>query len=471
MKTIRLLFLFLAVSAVTFYSCSDSDPIDNQPTTQKSIALRTALNEIKKANGLSRTSDNPFCFEFVYPITLSMSNGVAVTVTSLDGLVALLADESSNLYVEGIAFPFQVTLQGQVMTIDGEQEFITLLINCGFPTWNDDLDDSYCFDLVFPISVSTANGNFEVNNTAEFTNYLNATANGQVQINFPVQAIYQGQIMTINNIYEAYDLINNCDDCACTLEYDPVCVNTPVGTLTSRNMCHAICSGYTQNDIVPCNTNNCSITNLMVVAGACNNSGTYALTIDFGYAQTTTNLFEVRNANGALVGTYNLADLPVTIPNYVDNGQTMDFLGISIGGQCSITQSWVVPDCNAGPCSVCTADYNPVCVQTTTGIQQFTNPCWAFCAGYTQNDFVTCGVSPNNFGTALGNCFTINFPVQIMANGQVITATDNGTVLQYWNPAQSAIPNFVYPVNVNVGNMAVTVNNTQEFLNILNNCN
>ena len=475
MKTIRLLFLLVAVSAVTLYSCSDNDPIENSATTQKSIALRTAVNEIKKANNIgNRPADNPFCFDFVYPITLSLSNNTSVTVQSFDGLVDLLANESANLYVDGIAFPFQVTQQGAVVTIDDEDEFIALLIDCGFSTWNDDLEDSYCFDIVFPVSVTTPNGTFEINTMAEFTAYLNTTANGQVQINFPVQALYQGQVITINNIYEAYDLINNCDDCACTLEYDPVCVNTPNGTLTFGNMCHALCSGYTQNDIVSCNpTNQCNISNLTVQTGICSATG-YVLTLDFDYQNTTATSFEVHNSNGLLVGTFPLAQLPLTITNYLFTGQnTADYLTVNISGNtvCSATQQWSVPNCGNDPCSVCTADFDPVCVQTANGIQQFTNQCWALCAGFTQNDFIECGVASVNFGTALGVCFTINFPVQIMAGGQIVTANDNGTVLQYWNPAQSAIPNFVYPVTVNVGNTTVIVDNAQEFLDIVNDCN
>ena len=106
MKTIRLLMLFLAISAVTFYSCSDSDPISNNTETQESIALRTALNELKKANDLGRTATNPFCFDFVYPITLSLNNGTNVTATTFEGLIDILANESPNLYISGIVFPF-----------------------------------------------------------------------------------------------------------------------------------------------------------------------------------------------------------------------------------------------------------------------------------------------------------------------------------------------------------------------------
>ena len=476
MKTIKLLLLFLAVSAVTLYSCSDSDPIDNNATTQKSIALRTALNEIKKANNPTGrdAADSALCFNFVYPITLSLSNGTSVTVTSFAGLLALLEGESSNLYVEGIAFPFQVTSEGAVQTIENEEQFITLLINCGFSTWNDDLETSYCFDIVFPVSVTTPNGTFEITTVEQFNAYLNTPANGQVQINFPVQVLYNGASVTVNNIYEFYDMINNCDGCICTQEFMPVCVQTPVGVITYGNMCYALCAGYSQNDLVDCNPGDpCSISNLVVTVGDCTNTG-YQLTVDFDYVNTQATQFQVHNASNQLVGTYNLADLPVHIDSWFHTGQNSDFMTVSIlngASPCDLSQQWSTPDCGVDCANTCPTNFAPVCVQTALGMQQFTNECFALCAGFTPADFIDCGVTQNNFGNTLGSCFNIAYPVQIQSQGQVITANSDGDVLQYWFPAQSSIPAFVYPVTITVGNTTQIVTSQAGFEAVVNNCN
>ena len=77
MKKIKILVLLLTISVATFYSCTDNNPIENEVVTQKSIATRTAMNELKIANGITdkngnSSTSNPFCFEFVYPITLSL---------------------------------------------------------------------------------------------------------------------------------------------------------------------------------------------------------------------------------------------------------------------------------------------------------------------------------------------------------------------------------------------------------------
>ncbi|RZJ31570.1 MAG: hypothetical protein EOO48_01620 [Flavobacterium sp.] len=476
MKAIRLLFLFLAVSAVTLYSCSDSSPIENNSTTTKSIPLRTALNEIKKANNITGRSvnENPFCFSFVYPITLSLSNGTNVSVTSFDGLVDLLTNESTNLYIDGISYPFQVMMQGAVSTIGYDEEFVALLVNCGFNTWNNDLSTTYCFDIVFPVSVTTPNGTYDIHTVEEFNVYLNAPASGQAQINYPVSVLYNGQVVVINNIYEFYDMINNCNSCTCSQEWAPVCVQTTVGTIQYGNFCFAQCAGFSQNDLVSCDpTSICDIFDIAVTPGACNTDGTYALTINFQHADNpSSSEFSVIHGN-TVVGTYPISQLPVTISHFPNNGQSADFLSIAIAGgsDCTPTQQWAVPNCSQTCESSCPTTFDPVCVQTTLGIQQFSNSCLALCAGFSTTDFIDCGVNPTNFGTALGSCFNLVYPVQIMGGGQVITATNNGTVLQYWVPSQAPIPNFVYPVTIIQANNPVTVQNQSEFLSIVNNCN
>ena len=48
MKTIKILLLLVAFSTATFYSCSDENAIKNESSAQKSTALRTVLNKLKK---------------------------------------------------------------------------------------------------------------------------------------------------------------------------------------------------------------------------------------------------------------------------------------------------------------------------------------------------------------------------------------------------------------------------------------
>jgi hypothetical protein len=475
MKTIKLLLLLLAFSTITFYSCSDENPIKNNiAATQKSIALRTSLNEIKKANDINgkatatgKTLTNPFCFEFVYPLSLSFNNGTVVTVSSFQGLLNVLSSENPNFYLEGIFFPFQVAYLGSLHTISSESDFVDLLVMCGFNTLHVDLHNTFCFDFVFPIAIFHGDDVIQVFESAEELNtYLSDPNNGsESNLVFPVSVLYEGQVVVINNLYEFYDMVNNCNSCICSQEYAPVCVQTANGIVEYGNFCQAQCAGFTQNDLVPCNPSQpCDLGNLNVTFGGCEPNGARQTTINFTYGTHPANTqFNVRNVIGQIQGTYTLSQLPVTVPYFTGTDATGDYLTISIIGEpnCQITNTNETPPC--GGCN-CPANIDPVCVQTVTGVVQYTNPCFAICAGHSASEFITCGVAPNNFGTQLGSCFHLNYPVEIQAQGAIILAQNDGEVLQYWFPASGQImPQFNYPITVTFANSNYTFANQAAF--------
>ncbi len=426
MKKIKILVVFAMVSIATFYSCTDNNPIENDAVTQKSIANRTAMNELKIANNISGRNTNanassPFCFELVYPITLSYNTGTTVTVASLQGLLTILAAETPTLYIDGIAFPFQVTTNGAIQTISTEGQYISLLLSCGFNTINTDLLNSFCFDLVFPITILNDN-NEEVTITTlqQFTTYLNNPNNGgQTQFVYPISVLYNNQTTVIANLYELYQMINNCDDCICTQEFVPVCVQTPSGIFEFGNMCYAICAGYDQNDLVACDPSACNVSNLTtVITGNCNSDFSYPLTINFNYVNATSTTFNIRKSSGVLLGTYSLNDLPITIPNYTSNTNATDYLTVELNNTCSATQNWILPNCG--------------------------NP-------------------SGNFSTQLGTCFNIMYPVQVQYQGALVTVTSNSQLLQYYFPAQGPIPVMNYPIVATFGNQTFTFANQAAF--------
>lgn len=475
MKKIKILVMLVAVSVATFYSCTDNNPIEDEAVTQNSTALRTAMNELKIANGISdRLSDNaaasnPFCFTFVYPITLSYNTGTTVTVTSLTGLLDILANESPALYVSGISFPFQVMMNGAVSTISTEGQFMALLVNCGYSTINNDLLNSFCFDFVFPVTVQgSANGNVTITSMQGLLSYLNSDQ--QIQFVYPLSVIYNNQTVVIDNIYEMYQMINNCDDCVCMQVYQPVCVQTPTGIVEFGNICYAQCAGFTQSDLVNCNpASTCSITNLTATPGACSAStaNIHELTINFSYTNAPSTHFEVYNNANQFVGSYPLVSLPLTINNF--NSNSGPAVWVKLGNNCSQMMQYTTPNCSS---CACPTNVNPVCVQTATGIVQYNNDCLAICAGHDPNSFVTCPSGSVSFGNALGTCFTLAYPVQVQTAGQVVTLNNNGEVLQYYNPSQSPIPAFVYPVTATFSNQTVTIQTQSAFQSFIQaNCN
>ena len=350
MKKVKVLVLLLTLAVGGFYACTDSNPVENEVVTSKSISLRTTLNAIKKVTNPTGKSaqDQALCFQFVYPINLSYNDGTTISVTSFQGLLDVLLAENTALYIEGIEFPFQVQNEGAVTTIHNEAEFYALIQSCDFPTVNDCVFDFTCYEIQYPIHIINANQEtVTIENQTELMQYAanpagSNTSTYQLNIVFPITIIQDNQSIVVDDLYEFLD-IN--DDCA--------------------------------------------------------------------------------------------------------------------GNSC-----------------ICTADYTPVCVQTSTGIVEFSNACHAECAGYTADDFVNCnGSNPTDtFGQLLGSCFNVVYPVQVQYQGALVTIHNDGELLQYWWPNQSYFPHLVYPVTITfqtpVNTVTVVVNSEAEFQSAIDNhCN
>lgn len=276
MKKLKVLFLFAAISLATLYSCTDGDSIENEVVTEKSFSLRTVLNELKKSNniaGRSAATEDAFCFEFVFPLNLSYNNGTVVSVASMDGIVELLSNETESLYIEGIAFPFQVTLatadSATPITISNEEDFEELISSCGFETYEDYVTTGFCYEFVYPFSIVNQDGNTVVIDSEEelFNIISSSDENDIYELVFPLSVTYEGETVVINDIYELFEMDNNCgessDPCICTEEYAPVCVATPTGEIIQfPNSCHAECAGFTSADFVDCDSSGSGIEGL-----------------------------------------------------------------------------------------------------------------------------------------------------------------------------------------------------------------
>lgn len=267
MKKLKILFLFTAISLATLYSCTDNDSVQNEVETKKSFSLRTTLNELKKANNISgknaaTTPADPFCFEFVFPLNLSYNNGTVVSVSSINGILDLLINETATLYIEGIAFPFQVNVatadSANPLTINNEADFEALIESCGFENYEDYVATGICYDFVYPYSiVNQAGDTIVINSEAElFAEVSTTTGNDIYDLVFPISVTYQGQTVVLNTVYDLVDMDNNCvtstDPCDCDLIYAPVCVATTTGIVEFPNACIAECEGFTVADFVNC---------------------------------------------------------------------------------------------------------------------------------------------------------------------------------------------------------------------------
>ncbi len=275
-------------------------------------------------DGTLKDGNNPvgnilfdFCYEFVYPVTLSYNNGTEVTVQNFDSLIDVLISMTNDLYIDGIVFPFDVQLieNGTLVTrtIHTEDEFTTLIDGCSvgvddgcncseeyapvcvlvqeengdgfvveFPNMcfaicegftQDDIVDcdndnpnsnffdqmSDCFQLVYPFTIIDDSGvSHTINNADEFSTALFSTTFFEFVFPMSVTREVNGEMQTqvLNNMEEMILLFASCNtpECNCPAVEEPVCVETPSGVIVEyRNACFAACDGYTPNNFVTCN--------------------------------------------------------------------------------------------------------------------------------------------------------------------------------------------------------------------------
>ena len=279
MKNFKRVILSIVMGLLIFSSCNNEEVIINpQELIEESESITDALNFMSKqfdANGNVVADENPagdivfdFCFNFIYPIDLSFNTGATITINSLEELVTVVTASTEELFINGIAFPFEVETYNEdsnsleIETINNEDEFNSLLEDCELEENDDcicteiydpvciditDLDGevftiSYpnscyaicdgfteedfseecegdyangldeCFDFVYPIAIilddSTAvniNSNEELFNTIYGVHYFDFV--------FPFEVLIEiDTVITINNYDQLEDIIENCFD-------------------------------------------------------------------------------------------------------------------------------------------------------------------------------------------------------------------------------------------------------------------
>lgn len=199
MKNFKLSIFSTLIVLLAFTSCTNEETIiDTQQNTEESESITITLGRLSQQydeNGNVNETDNPagnivfdFCFDFVFPIDLSFNTGTTVTVNSLEELVEIYNASTEDLFINGIAFPFQVETYNEnsnaleIETINNEDEFFSLLEDCNF----DEIDDCYCTEEYDPVCVNVTDLNGEIY-TISYPNSCHAICDGFSEEDFSVE--------------------------------------------------------------------------------------------------------------------------------------------------------------------------------------------------------------------------------------------------------------------------------------------
>jgi len=386
-KYVKLIFGILLMLVISI-ACTNDDSNIELAEVHQSTSIQNALNQLRSyyhEDGTINEDMNPtnnlvfdFCFEFIYPLSLSYNNEVIVTVNSIEELVSVMINSSQELYISGVVFPFDVILYDHesneliVQTINNEEEFSNLITDCYFndPCICTEENDPVCVEIIandseiiitFPNSCYAFCEGFTEsdlvnceNNTVctiydleVITGDCNSDSTYNMTINFQYEEIGEQEFF---NLYARNDeligyfplsslplTITNFPSSGENYDFVKVCINDTLDCCKEIEWIPPTC-------IIE---NNCEITSLDVVVGERNDDGsTYNLLLDFDFENTNgQEFFEIYFRDDVFYDYFQLSDLPITINDFPSSGLENDFIKIVINDmpECSENIEWINP--------------------------------------------------------------------------------------------------------------------------------
>ena len=387
-KYVKLIFGFLLILVISI-ACTNDDSNIELAEVHQSTSIQNALNQLRSyyhEDGTINEEMNPtnnlvfdFCFEFIYPLSLSYNNEVIVTVNSVEELVNVIINSSQELYITGVVFPFDVTLYDIesneliVQTINNEEEFSNLIANCYFndPCICTEEYDPVCVEIIANDSVMvitfpnlcyafcegfTESDLVNCENNTECTIYDLEVITGDctsdntynMTINFQYEEIGEQEFFDLyarnDELIGYFPLsslpltIINFPSSGENYDFVNVCINDNLDCCKEIEWLPPNCNGQGSN---------CEITSLDVVAGECNDDGsTYNLLLDFDFENTNgQEFFEIYFRDDVFYDYFQLSALPITINDFPSSGLENDFIKIVINDmpECSENIEWINP--------------------------------------------------------------------------------------------------------------------------------
>ncbi len=222
MKKLSLILIaVLTMTALFTTSCKkEIENIENPKQVQESASVKSVINSLR--TGVSQTGNSSqgqvayainsyLCFDFVYPISVVYNDGTVQSLANDNEFAQAIANQSNQSYIIDYVYPFDISQNGTVTTINNETDFMDAIDSCS-SLIDFTLGQMSCFDLVYPISVEMSDGSIVVaNNQQEFEALFASQSIYPVDMVYPFDIIQSGSTITITNIIEFDDALFSCD--------------------------------------------------------------------------------------------------------------------------------------------------------------------------------------------------------------------------------------------------------------------
>ena len=214
----NLLKYALGLFMFAFISCNkdnidDTIKIDDPHTPEISVTNSLLTRSLTSAEGLEMG-----CFEVLYPFTLIDIDNNNYTISDEDDWNNLLQDSNLILIVDFI-YPITISdSNGDETTIQNTDQLVEAFSTCTptggwaegeFPAYNINESNS-CYNIHYPISLESQSGSVVVATNEEELNTL--LANELYFFDFPFQLEDEtNAIITVNNVDELFNLLMSCN--------------------------------------------------------------------------------------------------------------------------------------------------------------------------------------------------------------------------------------------------------------------
>ncbi|XOV94986.1 MAG: hypothetical protein ACFHWX_09805 [Bacteroidota bacterium] len=217
MSIYKSFLLFVVVMGIAWLSGCINDneldfPEDRSDEITKTVDLYSLLHYY------SQNANSTDCFSIVFPLELSYSTGIIISVEDIAGLKEAIENQTNTFFIEGIILPVLVDKHGVLSSIENEDDINALLRNCGIPDLTNYLKrfKSQCFEFIYPITLINGGDTLQLENIEAY-NDLKVSLGEQFlpQFAFPlkVEIFETDEVIQVTSYYQLLELINSCSQC------------------------------------------------------------------------------------------------------------------------------------------------------------------------------------------------------------------------------------------------------------------
>ncbi|MEO1259395.1 MAG: hypothetical protein AAFZ15_11390 [Bacteroidota bacterium] len=166
------------------------------------------------------------CFEIAYPITVLLPDGtsqVANDDEELDDIIFNWYENNPDSDEDPtVEFPIEVTLEGETITVNNEEELEELWEECD-GEWDDEGNPfEECFTVTYPVTVNFPDGTTaEVNSDEELEMAIdgwydnNPNSDEDPTLAYPIELtlVEDGTVVTVNSDEELEEILEECFEC------------------------------------------------------------------------------------------------------------------------------------------------------------------------------------------------------------------------------------------------------------------